>query len=610
MGRADQRSFVGAARDGPTEAGAHTTAISLHQRGRAVQVGERHGAARDIVFVGGAVTVVVEPVADVGADDAERRARQRGRVPGAHHRAAGALTHPARVTLDLPCRAIAVGVGDRSAGHVGLVDVPIAVVVSAVADIGARRRVARTAQRRAVGRALDGAAQAGAHAAAIAFDQARGTVEIGQLDRAAGDVGFVDRAVAVVVGAVTDVLACVAGGVAGQGRLVGGAHDAASSARAHATGRALHEPGGPVLIGIGHRSARDVVLVGRAVAVVVHAVADVLGSARPTVAGQRRGVRAAHDGAPGARADAAPVALHQPRCAVAVRELHGPPSDVVLVDLPVTVVVGAVADVLTGVPGGVAGQRRPVGRAHDGATATRARAAGVAQDQATGSVPVREGHAASGPEVLVSVSVAVVVGGVACLGGRRSGAGALQPGPARGTDDHAAAARADSAALAQREPGGAVEIGERHGAARGEVLVGLAVAVVVEAVAQVGRGQAPIHARELAAKLGRRGVHACHGPERALALVAATGRAAARVALVGLTVAVVVDAVARLGRAWAHPRLRVVAVVAGGPAVTVGVGHPGAVEVTCHAVLIDPVTAALDGAGVDERVVVVTVVGR
>src|SRR5690606_21248085 len=81
-----------------------------------------------------------------------------------------------------------------------------------------------------------------------------------------------------------------------------------------------------------------------------------------------------------------------------------------------------------------------------------------------------------------------------------------------------------------------------HPAAAGVVLVGLAVAVVVEAVAGLARGLRVLLADDLAAAagLGARGTDA--------AQAGAAGRAAAGVVLVGGAVAVVVEAVALFGR--------------------------------------------------------------
>src|SRR5690606_8962553 len=191
---------------GANAADAHERAAAAGQdAGLAIaDAGPAGPAAARVPVVGGAVAVVVEPVADLrrGPDRADARA-----VPRGAHRA-GLDARPA--------------LADVAAARPGdAVDDAVTVVVAAVADFGggtgsgARAPHAGDAGLGAGGAVAEVGA-AGAHEPLVDEPVAvvvRAVARLGQARRA--DVAFVDRAVAVVVDAVADVGRWRAAGPAG-----------------------------------------------------------------------------------------------------------------------------------------------------------------------------------------------------------------------------------------------------------------------------------------------------------------------------------------------------------------------------------------------------------
>ena len=454
-------------------------AAVAHQR--AAHAGQRPGLAGALLAPAGPAEptelLVREPVAVVVQA-----------VAGLRRRAHVALTgrpQAARAGL-CPCLAapLVVAAGARLAvltdvAHAALVDQPVAVVVQLVALLRGRGDATLTEHLAVQTRQRAGLAGALALAAGLAH---------------AGE-GLVHLAVAVVVHAVAE--------------LVHRRHPARALELArHTDGKtrltaAFVVAAGLVLLGEG--------LVDLAVAVVVHAVAELVGRplsalamGLPVHAGQQTGR---------ARAQVVAAGLADP--------VHA------LVGLAVAVVVHAVADLGRGPDRALAG---PPEAAHAGLDAGLT----GALRQATGPRRVRLTELAGA--VLVGLAVAVVVLPVAHLHGRADAASALDR-----------AVHAGQGALGAGP--GVLSAGHEH--AR-EALVDLAVAVVVQAVAQLGGRPHEAHAGAPG------GINAGLQARDAEPLVRAAGLGAALIAgaadllLVGLAVAVVVGAIADLGQRPLH----------------------------------------------------------
>jgi hypothetical protein len=256
---------------------------------------------RYVVLVDGAVAVVVDAVA--------RRVR-RGRRP--------CLAGVDQIAVAAFYRAARRAGPDAAAGgrtRVVLVDGTVTVVVDTVAQrVGGSRRSGLAAVEEVARHALEGAVgRAGSHSTS----------------RRRGDVLVVDDPVAVVVDAVAD-------RVAGSGRLGLAGVD-------HLPGRAEGASGRRAGPDSAARGLGDVVLVQRAVAVVVAAVAELSGAGERGAIGV---VAVAGIGGPGGGSAAGEG--RQPRIPVAVAVEVGVPDlgieGVVLVDAVVAVVVDPIAD--------------------------------------------------------------------------------------------------------------------------------------------------------------------------------------------------------------------------------------------------------------------------
>ena len=404
----------------------------------------------------------------------------RARLGVADHAMPGRGAHAHTVTL--------AGAGaDRTGGsevHEALVDAAIAVVVPVIADLVVRWARLGTADH--VGAVFVARAHAGAGAGTDAGG-ARG-VEAGE--------AVVDDAIAVVVEAIAD----LGGGGAG----LDGADDlgAIFAAGAHAVALAVAHAGDA------HRAQGLEAFVHGAVAVVVHPVADL--RARLTGLGVTDHMVAGGGAHAYARAPA-DAGAHR-----AGPSETGEP----IVDVAVAVVVEAVAELGLGI------DRRGV--ADDRATVLRA-------DADPGSLAGSDADPARGADVdvaLIDCAVAVVVETIAPLGCGHAPRGIAGGRVAVG----GAAQHAGALARAQAHQTGAVSLGE--------VLVRLAVAVVVEAVAEIG----------LFSHAGVGAAHDCGLVEAADADAGAltgahadaTGHVQIGKGLVHLPVAVVVEAVAGL----------------------------------------------------------------
>ena len=616
VGGALQLGPIRGADDVSAPALACAAAVALHETCRPVEVGECHGAACDEVLVGRAVAVVVERIAQVWRLAVMAVARQRGLVGAAHDRAPGALADAAGVALHEAGVAVQIGQLHCTAVGVLLVGRAIAVVVQSVADVLSRLVVAGAQEGQSVVCADHAAAIALAHAAGIRQHQAAVAVQVRQRDDTARLVVLVGRAVAVVVEPVADVLGGVGQGGAGERRVVRGALHLAVGALADTARVEERQARAAVRVGVADRAARLVVLVGGAIAVVVEAVTDVLVRHGQGGAGQRRLVRAAEHDAVDALTDAAGLVEGQPLDAAQIGVGDGAAGLVVLVGGAVAVVVEPVADVLGRGEEGGACQRRLVGMTHDLATVALPDATRVAEAEARRAPGIGVADRAAGLEVLVDQTVAVVVDAVADLSGLQRMAGARQRRKPRPADDVSARAGTDTTRVALLEALGAVEVDHLGVAVGPEVLVGQAVAVVVEIVTQIG-------GRELLRRLD-----ALDGPAEPaavgahqLALGALADVAAARQRLVGTrvtgvgvavvdeAVAVVVDGVAQLDGARMHVVVAVVAVGGRTPPVAVLVDDAVAGEVTRDAVLVDAVAAPLGSGRVHQGILVVAVVG-
>jgi hypothetical protein len=390
----------------------------------AASVGARLTLGAGRVVVDGAVAVVVFAVAGLG-----------------RHVAAG----PARVAQVF-------------------VDDPVAVVVLEVAQFVGRLLV----------RCADLHAALAGRNAACAVTHPPGAADLANPDHA-----IVDERVAVVVEAVADL---------GARRRQGNADDRPALARA-LTGAADARQVG--LAGLADAEA----LVRRAVTVVVEAVADLVARHSDGVA--LDGAVATHGPAVGADAASAGVA---PLIALGVA----------LVDLIVTVVVEAIAEL---------GRRQAIGHALDIAldTVGQTGGAGAAEPGCTGHAPLRV--------VLVDLTIAVVVDGIADLGPRHAD---LK------TEQAAGAAVREARRASARLAGITVLAG------LGVVFVALAVAIVVPAVADLRPGLAVADALHATVETG--GEAACALTRDARVAL----HAAARIAFVRRVVAVVVEPVADL----------------------------------------------------------------
>ena len=485
--------------------------------------------------------------------------------PGQHHAAvrpadAGDAAPPAvrvgRGVAARPGAALLTGAA-RAVAHAAVVGVglavevlvreAIAVVVSPVAGLDRRQDVAHALAEVAV--------DAHPPAQPTDADPRQRRVELALVLAEAVGLELVDHVVAVVVEAVADLL--------GRPYLALAHAELVAVARARPDA-ALAKRDQLAVVAFEHAVLEGVAglgqLVGRPVAVVVVAVAGLLRGEHLVAAGAE--LRAALDRHHAlaqpvdARAD---VALPL----VAIEALLGErPADLALVDLPVAVVVGAVARLVA---------------AHHRAAAVVERA--VAAVQAAlhadallhlGAADLHPlvGHAVGARRRVVHRQVAIVVDAVAHLDRVR-----LVFGPAH---DHAPYADVEllPADATLRLGGVAVRVAQRV------AFVDQAVAVVVPAVADLQRVRV----------------------DRPVAVVAIRGRqeavAVARILAGGvLAVAVLVDAVAAILRgAGVRVRVGVVAIVA---AETVAVGVvTRAVEVGPVAVLVDAVSAALLAAGV------------
>jgi hypothetical protein len=535
-------------------------------------------AAARIALIDLAITVVVEPVADVRREGIELHAGQRARL--AVENAGGALTDEA-------------GVAGRTFPEIFFIDLAVTVVVEPVADL--------------LRRGDDGTAL---HPGIAAERLAAPTLAL-QLLRDAGLAGVriavVDFAVAVVVETVADfvrrlgvgdALRAGAGvhGVAEIGDALRGAGGAdAESARlavpaealqavvdvtvavvvepVAAFGRALelsstdHAPdfAAPVALAAGATVARVArltdhghVFVDRPVAVVVQVVADL-------VAGDA--VARAHDH-PGDTGLLAAAAFTD-----AGHDTRGASAGVALVDLAVAVVVRLIAEFHAG--GEVADAPHAAGDAARRPAGTAPGFAGIAGGTALGVA-------------VVDLPVAVVVEVVAELGRRLD---TLLAGER--------AVRAPREAIpTDAEPAGIT--GEE---ALGVIFVDCAVAVVVEVVAGLEARILAANAQKLA---GNAGLHTGAAGALLIRLAIAT---ALRIAFVEAFIAVVVRAVAALA-AGLGPAQVCVARVAGAVAIVVGLIRIGGVR-TIVADVADavPVAVGLIGIGRGGAVVVTETAG-
>ena len=515
-------------------AGGAGCAADLHATAEAdalARAADRATVAPEGAIVHGAITVVVEAVADLGASSAGRHGadRRAGLVRGVADLHTGALAD-ARATL-----ADVAAVGPEGA----VIDGTVAVVVDAIAGLGLRRLVGDTGvgARDAGGEAL----RADAGSAGVAGD-------------AAARVAIVDGAVAVVVEAIAELggerehLADAAREAADRAGLNAGAADAHARGRGHA-----------VVAGAGDRSAGRI-FVGAAVAVVVEAIAA-LEARRP----QRLADNAA-GGADGGslRADALLTGgAERARLGVSV------------VYRAVAVVIDAVAE--------LGRERKHL--AHAAAEVARVAALHAAAADANAGRCRNTVVAGAGDRIakviLVTKAVAIVVEAVADLFVWQQKRQALES--RRGADRGALGTDAELAGGAER-------------AAFRVVVVDEAVAVVVEPIAELLIRNHVAHAAAILTE--RAGLNAtlaeAHIQRRVAAVVAVAGQRVARGIFVLDAVAVVVEAVADLGRGGEEGGALGARVAAGSRASGADAGEAGRAGATaCRAAIVRQAVAVV-----------------
>ena len=473
-----------------------------------IQVAVVGDAAVRVVLVGGAVAVLVAAAADLDG----------GRVALAHERRAVRRADPGAVGAEVGARLVVAGLPLQREVLVGEA---VAVVVQLVT---AARLVVRLP-------AVDGAvvADPAVHAGAGGRDLGTDTDAADLAGAVIQAQLLVGEAVAVVVLAVADLGRVLGGAAIGHG-------GAGGQAAVHSTLDQALPTDADALAGLTQGApVPGELLVGVAVAVVVQGVADldlVLGRAAAGVGGAGDDLLAVHAALDGALAALAPalagLSLGQLFPVGRVR------VDEPLVDLAVAVVVQGVAELQVRGDVGGAGQAVALGRADHHAASAGPRPAGRAFGERLLLDRIRP-H-----EVLVGEAVAVVVQGVA---GELCAVLVVGHGREVALPQPVGAGGGDVAHRAFSQPGAG-----RVGAGGAQLLVGEAVAVVVELVADLdrdlGRGAAGVGGAGGLADAG-----ALDHPLAALAH-ALTGRAGGELdveeALVHEAVAVVVELVADL----------------------------------------------------------------
>ena len=474
-------------------------------------------------LVGRTVAIVVGPVADL---------RTRSDLPHADHLAADPLARAAGPHARRARVEVVAGLGRRL-----LVEVPVAIVVDVVAQLGG------------AGHRVDRADALALEAHPPGLSDARARSDLAHLaDREA----LVDACVAVVVHRVA--------------HLVGGAALALADVAVARAGPGVAQAD-PIELEREVGAAHEQPLVGVPVAVVVHAVAHLV---------QRR------PGLPEAARLPLPVAHHEPLGrAGAHADLAGLTDVEVLIGAAVAVVVEVVAPLGHRLPGDGAAAQAPLADRLPGA--------------ATGAEP----HRARLPGDLVDATVAVVVQRVADLTpGQRLPLASPVDALLEATLD-ARAAGTDP--RGPRWPGVTpARVARATGAAAGDALVHHLVAVVVALVAHLRRRRALTHARRRDAGLARAGA-ADALPDTDLGRGAVEAERVDP--LVGGPVAVVVEAVARIvfagaDRAGAHPPAAVDALLEAGPAFAHAQGVAGevvagALQPEARSRLVEPAIAVV-----------------